>query len=240
LSGAARGAKRFTTQMGAGSRRARIGARAPVDCSAAEWAVPAEASYVKQPVLRARVVGGRSANPQALSAALAAGGPTAVVALQRAAGNRAVTSLLQPDKSVLARCRGGCTCGGKCADEQLLQEAMKPLRRTASAPAPAQRLARGVRGIQRAADVCDPSGACCPAGTVGPDGTPNTGTDTIPTPDSTDGGAPQPGDGGLPPGGVADDVCENRAWPNGCAGGGGCDAGKTCVASQDWPVCSCW
>ena len=227
--------------------------------------MPTEASLGQRPALATRVVGRRTASPPSLSAALAAGGPGAVLALQRAAGNRAVTSLLQPHKSVVARCAGGCTCGGTCADERLLQHATKPSGTTASVPA--QHLERGVRRVsspagsariwadaglarpgellrhprlQRDPAVCDPSVSCCPAGTVGPDGTPNTGTDTIPTPDSSDGRAPQPNDGGLPPGGVAHGGCEERSWPNGCAGAGGCDAGKTCVAPQEWPVCACW
>jgi Domain of unknown function (DUF4157) len=34
--------------------------------------------------------------------------------------------------------------------------------------------------------------------------------------------------------------CEGRGWPDGCVAPGGCDPGMQCVASADWPVCSCW
>ena len=62
---------------------------------------------------------GRLGTPMA---ALIAGGPSAVLALQRAVGNRSVASMLKAQKQVVARCAGGCTCGGKCGAEELLDE----------------------------------------------------------------------------------------------------------------------
>jgi Papain-like cysteine protease AvrRpt2 len=44
-----------------------------------------------------------------------------VLALQRSAGNQAVTAMLQPERRrLLARCAGPCTCGGQCAEDDLL------------------------------------------------------------------------------------------------------------------------
>jgi hypothetical protein len=34
--------------------------------------------------------------------------------------------------------------------------------------------------------------------------------------------------------------CESREWPKGCSAPGGCDAGKKCVAMQEWSKCACW
>jgi hypothetical protein len=49
--------------------------------------------------------------------------PTSVRALQRAAGNRAVSrALLAATSRVLARCGGRCTCGGHCQEEVEAEE----------------------------------------------------------------------------------------------------------------------
>jgi hypothetical protein len=45
--------------------------------------------------------------------------PEAVLALQRAAGNRTVARALGRSERVLARCAGRCTCGGECGEAEL-------------------------------------------------------------------------------------------------------------------------
>ena len=48
---------------------------------------------------------------------------TAVLALQQAAGNRAVVAMLAPRGTrALARCEDTCACGSRCGDEELLGE----------------------------------------------------------------------------------------------------------------------
>jgi hypothetical protein len=61
--------------------------------------------------------------PSAVSAAGA-------LALQRAAGNRAVATLARSSARTLARCAGGtCTCGGRCHEqEELLEGDLRPRR----------------------------------------------------------------------------------------------------------------
>lgn len=61
----------------------------------------------------------RAAGNRAVTRAVASGS-TAVLALQRAAGNRAVTKALascRPAQRPLSRCAGGCSCGGVCKRE---------------------------------------------------------------------------------------------------------------------------
>lgn len=77
--------------------------------------------------------------PRASPLSAQAGSSTAVLALQRAAGNRAVGAMLaRRGTRALARCEGACACGGRCQnDEELLEEgARRP------GMAPPARLAR--------------------------------------------------------------------------------------------------
>jgi hypothetical protein len=74
-----------------------------------------------------------------------------VLALQHAAGNRAVTAMLAPRVTrALARCEGACTCGGRSRNEELLEEGAGALRRAVAARASA---ASGSRRVQRSSAV---------------------------------------------------------------------------------------
>jgi hypothetical protein len=61
--------------------------------------------------------------------------PASVLALQRAVGNRATLDLVRRVGPIppaappvarrqLARCAGGCSCGGKCQQDELLEDEM--------------------------------------------------------------------------------------------------------------------
>jgi hypothetical protein len=70
--------------------------------------------------------------------------PRAMLSLQRIAGNRAATAALRPPsrRAAVARCgAGGCSCGGRCAEDDLLEAAGRlqlsravQARRTSGAP----------------------------------------------------------------------------------------------------------
>jgi hypothetical protein len=80
----------------------------------------------------------------------------AVLALQAAAGNRAVARMVSRERA-LARCAGGCTCGGKCrgtSDAEL--ERSEALRRARAAVVSRRVLARDVfdSGQQVLTDLC--------------------------------------------------------------------------------------
>ena len=64
-----------------------------------------------------------TAVPDVTSAALPPGRSAAVLALQRGAGNRAVSAIIaRPAPRTLARCAGPCTCGGECSERGVARE----------------------------------------------------------------------------------------------------------------------
>ena len=76
-----------------------------------------------RPQRSSHAVGGVfAAVPYATSASLPPGRSAAVLALQRGAGNRAVSAIIaRPAPRTVARCAGRCTCGGECSNEESLE-----------------------------------------------------------------------------------------------------------------------
>jgi outer membrane protein OmpA-like peptidoglycan-associated protein len=67
----------------------------------------------------------------------------AVLALQRSAGNRAVGAMLRsPQGRTLARCAGACRCGGRCRDDELLEDEPRGTRRASVLARSPRKLAR--------------------------------------------------------------------------------------------------
>lgn len=87
--------------------------------------------------------------------------PASVLALQRAAGNRATSELLRGHGPIppsaptaarreLARCAGACSCGGKCKQDELLEdEPSKQIQRAVARRVAAIEPARLARTAQR-------------------------------------------------------------------------------------------
>lgn len=75
----------------------------------------------------------QSAADESRHAAQIIGPRSAVLKLHATAGNRAVARMLRPARasSIVARCAGGCTCGGKCGhtDDELIDDLQSRLQK---------------------------------------------------------------------------------------------------------------
>lgn len=124
--------------------------------------VATEDGGVAPPQRSSHAVGGVfAAVPDATSASLPPGRNAAVLALQRGAGNRAVSGIIgRPAPRVLARCAGRCTCGGECSNEESLENS-------------GAALARGLRALLRAGGRTVDRVAETSAGTLAPPSAPS-------------------------------------------------------------------